>query len=85
MPGKSIAKVGGKAIRFIAVARCVKNYASQFARGLSPVSAVYLMAFNHSRPQIGARHINQGPRCASIWVAIRPGSVPGECRLFDGI
>jgi hypothetical protein len=36
MPGKSIAKVGGKAIRFIAVARCVKNYASQFARGLSP-------------------------------------------------
>ena len=51
MPGKSIAKVGGKAIRFIAVARCVKNYASQFARGLSPVSADYLMAFKcHSCP-----------------------------------
>jgi hypothetical protein len=38
----------------------------QIARGLSPVSTVYLMAFNHSRPQIGARHINRGPRSASI-------------------
>ncbi len=29
-----------------------------------PVSGGYLMAFNHSRPQIGARHINQGaPEC----------------------
>ena len=39
-------------------------FAVQIARGLSPVSAGYLMAFNHSRPQIGARHINRGaPEC----------------------
>ena len=61
-------------------------FAVQITRGLSPVSAGYLMAFESQPPPNSCQaHKSGGPGVLAIGGANRPGSVPGEYRLLDGI
>ena len=66
--------------------RSASNWGCKSPGVCPPVSTVYLMAFKSQPPPNWCQaHKSGGPGVLAIGGGNRPGSVPGERRLFDGI